>query len=42
VRAGATREELHAIAGPVFLFRRLPAFNPAGEAIDRILKDEKK
>lgn len=42
VRAGATREELHAIAGLVFLFRGLPAFNLAGEVINKIFKDEKK
>lgn len=35
-RAGATREELHAVAGLVFLFRGLPAFNLAAEVIDRI------
>jgi alkylhydroperoxidase/carboxymuconolactone decarboxylase family protein YurZ len=42
VRAGATREELHAIAGLVFLFRGLPAFNLAGEVINKVFKDEKK
>jgi alkylhydroperoxidase/carboxymuconolactone decarboxylase family protein YurZ len=42
VRAGATREELHAVAGLVFLFRGLPAFNLAGEVINKIFKDEKK
>ncbi len=42
VRAGATREELHAVAGLVFLFRGLPAFNLAGEVINRIFRDEKK
>jgi len=40
-RAGATREELHAVAGLVFLFRGLPAFNLAAEVINRIF-DEKK
>lgn len=42
VRAGATREELHAVAGLVFLFRGLPAFNLAGEVINRIFREEKK
>lgn len=36
VRAGATREELHAVAGLVFLFRGLPAFNLAAEVINKI------
>ncbi|MEX0730559.1 MAG: carboxymuconolactone decarboxylase family protein [Aquisalimonadaceae bacterium] len=41
VRAGATREELHAVAGLAFLFRGLPAFNIAAEMINKIF-DEKK
>lgn len=36
VRAGATREELHDVAGLVFLFRGLPAFNLAAEVINKI------
>lgn len=41
VRCGATREELHAVAGLAFLFRGLPAFNLAAEVINKIF-DEKK
>lgn len=36
VRAGATREELHATAGLAFLFRGLPAFNLGAEIINKI------
>ncbi|MBI3452774.1 MAG: carboxymuconolactone decarboxylase family protein [Rhodospirillales bacterium] len=36
VRAGATKEELHAVAGLTFLFRGLPAFNLAAEVINKI------
>ena len=36
VRSGATKEELHAVAGLAFLFRGLPAFNLAAEVINKI------
>ncbi len=36
VNAGATREELHAVAALAFLFRGLPAFNIAAEVINKI------
>lgn len=35
-RAGATREELHAVAGLAFLFRGLPAFNMGAEIINKV------
>jgi 4-carboxymuconolactone decarboxylase len=35
-RAGATREDLHAVAGLVFLFRGLPAFNLGAEIINKV------
>lgn len=35
-RAGATREELHAVAGLAFLFRGLPAFNIGAEIINKV------
>lgn len=41
VRAGATREELHAAAGLAFLFRGLPAFNIASEIINKIFDEQK-
>ena len=40
VRAGATKEELHAVAGLAFLFRGLPAFNLAAEVINKIFDEE--
>ena len=40
VRAGATKEELHAVAGLAFLFRGLPAFNLAAEMINKIFDEE--
>lgn len=40
VRAGATREELHAVAGLAFLFRGLPAFNLAAEVINKIFDQQ--
>jgi 4-carboxymuconolactone decarboxylase len=36
VRAGATKQELHDVAALAFLFRGLPAFNLAGEVINKI------
>ena len=39
-RAGATKEELHAVAGLTFLFRGLPAFNLASEIINKIFDEE--
>lgn len=36
MRAGATKAELHAVAGLVFLFRGLPAFNLGAEVINKI------
>ncbi|MEC9329493.1 MAG: carboxymuconolactone decarboxylase family protein [Pseudomonadota bacterium] len=39
VRAGATKEELHAVAGLAFLFRGLPAFNLAAEMINKIFDE---
>ena len=39
-RAGATKEELHAVAGLAFLFRGLPAFNLASEIINRIFDED--
>src|SRR5690606_3371444 len=37
VRAGASKEELHAVAALVFLFRGLPAFNLGAELINKIM-----
>ena len=39
-RAGATKEELHAVAGLAFLFRGLPAFNLAAEIINKIFDED--
>lgn len=39
-RAGATKAELHAVAGLAFLFRGLPAFNLAAEIINRIFDED--
>jgi alkylhydroperoxidase/carboxymuconolactone decarboxylase family protein YurZ len=36
MRAGASKAELHAVAGLAFLFRGLPAFNLAAEVINKI------
>lgn len=35
-RAGASKEELHAVAGLAFLFRGLPAFNLGAEIINKV------
>jgi len=35
-RAGATKEELHAVAGLAFLFRGLSAFNLGAEIINKV------
>lgn len=40
VKAGATREELHATAGLAALFRGLAAFNHAGEIIGNLFPDK--
>lgn len=39
VRAGASKKELHDIAALAFLFRGLPAFNLAGEVINKIFDE---
>lgn len=39
-RAGAPKEELHAVAGLAFLFRGFPAFNLASEIINRIFDED--
>ncbi len=39
-RAGATKEELHATAGLVFLFRGLSAFNMGAEMINEIFSGQ--
>ena len=36
MRAGATKKELHDVAGLAFLFRGLPAFNLAAEVLNKI------
>ena len=40
-RAGATKAELHDVAGLAFLFRGLPAFNLAAEVINKIYDEDK-
>lgn len=40
VRAGATKKELHDVAALAFLFRGLPAFNLAGEVINKIFDEQ--
>jgi alkylhydroperoxidase/carboxymuconolactone decarboxylase family protein YurZ len=40
VKAGATCEELHAVAGLAALFRGLAAFNLAGEIISSLFPDK--
>jgi alkylhydroperoxidase/carboxymuconolactone decarboxylase family protein YurZ len=40
VKAGATCEELHAVAGLAALFRGLAAFNLAGEIISGVFPDK--
>ena len=39
MRAGATRQEMHAAAGLAFLFRGMPAFNLAGEILQKLFND---
>lgn len=39
-RAGATREELHAVAGLAFLFRGLSAFNNGAQIINEIFSGD--
>jgi alkylhydroperoxidase/carboxymuconolactone decarboxylase family protein YurZ len=40
MRAGASKAELHAVAGLAFLFRGLPAFNLAAELINKFYVDQ--
>ncbi len=40
VRAGATKKELHDVAALAFLFRGLPAFNLAGEVINKVFDEQ--
>jgi len=40
-RAGASKAELHAVAGLAFLFRGLPAFNLGAEVINKIFAEDK-
>lgn len=42
MRAGASKAELHAVAGLAFLFRGLPAFNLAAELINKIYAEAPK
>lgn len=39
-RAGATREELHAVAGLAFLFRGLSAFNNGAQIINEVFSGD--
>jgi hypothetical protein len=39
MRAGASPAEMHAAAGLAFLFRGMPAFNLAGEILQKLLND---
>jgi len=39
-RAGASKAEMHAVAGLAFLFRGLPAFNIAAEVINKIFDED--
>ena len=39
-RAGATKQELHAVAGLTFLFRGLSAFNIGAEIINEVYADD--
>ena len=39
-RAGATKKELHDVAGLAFLFRGLPAFNLAAEVLNKIYDED--
>ncbi len=40
MRAGATKKELHDVAGLAFLFRGLPAFNLAGELLNKMYDEQ--
>lgn len=40
MRAGASKAEMHAVAGLAFLFRGLPAFNIAAEVINEIFDED--
>jgi alkylhydroperoxidase/carboxymuconolactone decarboxylase family protein YurZ len=40
MRAGATKKELHDVAGLAFLFRGLPAFNLAAEVLNKIYDEQ--
>ncbi len=39
-RAGASKKELHDVAGLAFLFRGLPAFNLAAEIINKVYDED--
>lgn len=39
MRAGASLQEMHAAAGLAFLFRGMPAFNLAGEILQKLMND---
>ena len=39
MRAGASKKELHDVAGLAFLFRGLPAFNLAAEVLNKIFDE---
>lgn len=41
MRAGASKKELHDVAGLAFLFRGLPAFNLAAEILNKIFDEQK-
>lgn len=40
MRAGASKKELHDVAALAFLFRGLPAFNLAGEILNKIYDEQ--
>ena len=40
MRAGATKKELHDVAGLAFLFRGLPTFNLAAEVLNKIFVEQ--
>ena len=39
-RAGASKAEMHAVAGLAFLFRGLPAFNLGAEVINKVFAED--
>jgi alkylhydroperoxidase/carboxymuconolactone decarboxylase family protein YurZ len=40
MRAGATKKELHDVAGLAYLFRGMPAFNLGAEILNRIFDEQ--